>query len=81
MLKKVLRNSFWFMLGAVVGVLTINYRVIGANVGDISTVSGQAVWNLHDHLLNYLIFFVAGALVFGILLLSFNAIKRFNTKP
>ena len=57
---KILSAIFWFMLGGTLALMLVNYGVISANVGDLSTPEGMAVYNLHDHLLDYVIFFIGG---------------------
>ncbi len=54
---------FWFMLGGFAAALIINLRVISANVSDIATPAGLAIYNLHDHVTPYLVFFSAGVVV------------------
>ncbi len=60
---RILQSIFWFMLGGTVAVIVINLRVISANVGDVATPQGLAVYNLHDHVIPYLIFFIVCAAV------------------
>lgn len=69
---KILSVLFWFMFGGTLALMLVNYGVIAANVGDLSTPEGMAVYNLHDHLLNYVIFFIGGTLLS---LLAIIAIK------
>ena len=57
---KILNSIFWFMLGTTFASLVINSQVIGANVGDMTSAAGIAVYNLHDVLLPYVIFYIAG---------------------
>lgn len=73
---KALFASFWFTFGGTLALLLVNYAVIAANVGDLSTTEGQAVYNLHDHLLTYILIFGAATLISLVTLVAMKFVKR-----
>ncbi len=60
---KILSAIFWLMFGGTLASMAVNYGVIAANAGDLSTPEGMAIYNLHDHLLGYALFFIAGTVI------------------
>ncbi len=63
------------MLGSAFTTLLINARVIGGQVTNLNEPAQSAIYNLHDHLLPYAIFFIGATLVCGTVLLVMTFLK------
>ncbi len=72
---KILHTVFGFMLGSAFTTLLINARVIGGQVTDLTDPAQRAIYNLHDHLLPYAIFFIGATLICGTILLVMTILK------
>lgn len=75
---KILSALFWFMFGGTLALMLVNYGVISANIGDLSTPEGIAIYNLHDHLLDYVIFFIVGTFLSLLAIIAIKIIKKFK---
>lgn len=67
---KIIHSIFFFMTGGVFTLFLINNNVIGSHQGNLSTEAEIAVYNLHDYLLDYVIFFVAASLALLFIILG-----------
>lgn len=74
---KILSALFWFMFGGTLALMLVNYGVISANISDLSTPEGIAIYNLHDHLLDYVIFFIVGTFLSLLAIIAIKIIKKF----
>ncbi len=76
---KVLSSVFWFMLGGAFSSLLFNFRIISPKQ-NLSTPEGTAIYNLHDDLLPYAIFFIVATGISLILIIGVAVAKKFRRK-
>ena len=69
---------FWFMVGSVFTTGLINHNVISKHQGNLSTEAERAIYNLHDYLIDYVIFFLGGAFVCLFLILALKIKAKYK---